>query len=178
MGFCGGMSAGALHRFNHGIQSPPDTVTPVDGSSLFDELFSRQKRSLLAPVIPMLYDWQSAPDQSHWWLKHSLGYRTKREWPKLRAELDANRPTMIVLIRVEGYTENPTDNHQVLAIGYDYDKAVKKLAIQVYDPNRPGEDGTLSMNFGLPDSNIEATDSCGQRLRGFFVNPHGVLAAS
>jgi hypothetical protein len=138
----------------------------------------RQIASLSLDIVTQIYDWQSAPDEGHWNRKHSVGYRTKGEWWKLKASLDAGRPTNLVLIRVEGYLSNPTDNHQVLAIGYTYDPTTKHLEIYDYDPNDPQKTNTLSMNLGLPNSRLDARDSIGSRLRGFFVNPLGERASN
>jgi hypothetical protein len=170
MGFCGGMCADALDRYGKGVPIPPDTTPPVQGTALFTELLEFQKGSLSAAVVSKIYDWQSAPDEGHTIRKHSVGWRTKQEWPQLKRELDAARPTQLVLIRVEGYLSNLSDNHQVVAIGYVWNPTSKDLTINVYDPNKPDTIGTLTMNFGLPDSKIRARDSSGQRLRGFFVN--------
>ncbi len=178
LGLCGGMSAGALHRFNAGQPIPNDANPPAQGTPLFDELLDRQKRSLPASVIQRIYDWQSAPDESHWNRKHSVGYLTKQEWPGLKAELDANRSTQLVLIRVEGYLANISKNHQVLAIGYEWNPTTKDLTIYDCDPNDPGNTNRLTMNLGLSNSRLVAQDSTGKRLRGFFVNPAGPHAAS
>lgn len=178
MGFCGGMSAGAIYRFNTGQSVPNDTVPPSQGTPLFDELLNRQIRSMPPSVIETIYDWQSAPDEGHWNRKHSVGFRTKGQWPKLKEALDAGRPTQIVLIRVEGYSANISKNHQVVAIGYEWNPTTKDLTIFDYDPNDPGTINTLTMNFGLPNSRLNAKDSTGKRLRGFFVNTAGPSAAA
>jgi hypothetical protein len=173
MGFCGGMCAAALNRFTKDEDIPKDEEIPEEGSSLFNELLFRQIRSTPLDLLPTLYDWQSAPDVSAMWRKPSIGQRTKREWPKLKSALDRGQPTTIILIRARGYFGNPTKNHQVLAIGYKFDPSKKDLEIQVYDPNKPKETHTLSMNLGLPDGKLYFKDSSGSRTRGFLVNPAG-----
>lgn len=178
MGFCGGMCAAALNRFSKGEDIPEDEDIPEEGTPLFDELLFRQMRSTPLDLMPTLYDWQSAPDASTFWRKPSIGQRTKREWPKLKYELDKGRPTIIILIRARGYFGNPTRNHQVLAIGYELDPARKDLEIQVYDPNKPKQTNTLAMNLGLPDGRLHFKDSSGSRTRGFLVNPAGKGASA
>jgi hypothetical protein len=92
--------------------------------------------------------------------------------------LDAGRPTVIVLIRKEGTFANPSGNHQVLATGYEYDPLTKDLRIKAYDPNHRDKTVDLTMNLGLADNNLDARQSTGERLRGFFVNPSGDAAAA
>lgn len=180
MGFCGGMVAAALYRFKKGEPIPADTDPPAPGTALYDELLDRQIKTLMSPniILDTIYDWQTAPDEAHWYRKHSVGSRTKKEWWKLKNDLDNNKPAILVLIRAGRYLANPTVNHQVLAIGYDYDPTAKDLTIQVYDPNHPHETHTLSMNIGLPRSRLRAKDSTKKKLRGFFVNPNTDAASS
>ena len=180
MGLCGGMCAGALNRFNNDVDVPVDTTPPEEGTLLYKELLHRQIRSLMDPtnIIDDIYDWQSAPDEGQPYRKHSVGYRTKKQWWKLKARLDEGKPTSLVLIRAEGYLGNLSDNHQVVAIGYRYNPTTKDLSISVYDPNHPDQTHTLSMNLGLPRSRLSARDSTGNRLRGFLVNPNGDAASS
>jgi hypothetical protein len=177
MGFCGGMCAGALNRFESNTAIPDDAQPPADGTPLFEELLSRQIKSTLPDSLPRLYDWQSAPDVSTLLPKPSIGQRTKREWPKLKKELDQGRPAILILIRANGTFDNPTKNHQVLAIGYEFNPATKDLVIQEYDPNLPGQLSTLAMNLGLPDGRLYLKDSSRKRTRGFLVNPAGFAAS-
>lgn len=170
MGFCGGMSEGARLCFKSQGMAPADTSPPEDGTPLFHELLNLQISKLSPETIRRVYDWQSAPDISSVLRKHSVGFRTRQEWPILKSQLDAGEPTVVLLIRVEGYSANLTKNHQVLAIGYTYNNATKDLVIRTYDPNRPGEVSTLSLNFGAHDYNLHGVDSSGERFRGFFVN--------
>ena len=180
MGLCGGMCAAALNHFKENKPTPPDSSPPVQGTTLYNELLNRQIRTLLSPnnIVDEIYDWQSAPDEGHWYRKHSIGWRTKREWWELKNNLDDNKPTILVLILVEGYFANLTYNHQVLATGYDYHPSTRDLKIQVYDPNHPDTTHTLSMNIGLPNNQLKARDSSGKRIRGFFINPNGDAANS
>lgn len=178
MGFCGGMCAAALNRYNHQSQIPPDTEIPASGTQLFDELLSRQIKSMPLELVARMYDWQSSPDAGNRWRKPSIGQRTKKEWPRLRNELDKGRPVIIVLIRANGYLDNPTKNHQVLAIGYEYNPATKDLEIQVYDPNIPDQVNHLEMSLGLPDGRLYFKDSSRRRTRGFFVSQAGEAAST
>jgi hypothetical protein len=178
LGFCGGMCAGALYRFKNKIKPPPDTVPPEDGAILFKEIFSRQRTSIPIPLILKVYSLQCTPDQSHWFMKRSLAYRTKREWPGLQKQLDAGIPAAIVLIQVRGCFGNMTGNHQVLATGYEYDQSTKALMIHIYDPNFPDKISHLTINPDPANNSLNASDSSGDCLRGFFVNPYTDRAAS
>lgn len=178
MGFCGGMCAGALHRFRNGIPIPDDDQPPADGTPLFEELFRRQMKSTPLDSLPQLYDWQSAPEAGVLWRKPGIGQRTKKEWPKLKSALDRDQPTIISLIRANGYFDNPTKNHQVLAVGYEYDPAAKDLVIFTYDPNRPGRTSRLAMSLGLPEGRLHLKDTSRSRTRGFLVNAAGEGASA
>lgn len=171
MGLCGGMCAAALSRYTQNQQIPANSRAPRQRTSLYGELLKRQLKSTPPSVLAKVYDWQSAPDEAQLHRKPSVASRTKQEWWKLKDRLDQGLPAIIVLIRAVGYLANPGDNHQVLAIGYDYNPTSKDLRLQVYDPNDHDQTNTLSMNLGR--QRLDAQDSTGQRLRGFFVNPAG-----
>jgi hypothetical protein len=171
LGFCGGMCAGALVRYLNRQLPPPDASTPLQGTTLFAELLKRQVKSMGPELLAKMYDWQSAPDVSQPWRKASIGQRTKQEWPFIKSELDNQRPVILVLIRSSGYLGNWTLNHQVLAVGYEYNPTTKDLVIEKYDPNFPGTIHTLYVNLGLPEGSLMAKDSTGDKLRGFFINP-------
>jgi hypothetical protein len=171
MGFCGGMCSGAVYRYRRGIPVPPLEKAPPDGDPLHTELLKRQIAAMSPKMLPTMFDWQSAPDVPTPMRKPSIAERTRDEWPKLQKALDEEGPTILVLIRAAGYLGNPTSNHQVLAIGYDFDPATKDLVIHTYDPNKPDATHTLSLNVGLPDGKLYLKDSAYSRTRGFFVNP-------
>jgi hypothetical protein len=178
MGFCGGMCSGALHRYRMGLEMPKDMVAPVDGTALHEELKKRQIVAMSPEMLPMMYDWQSAPDVATPMRKPSIAKRTQHEWPKLQAMLDSGQPAILVLIRSSGYFGNPTRNHQVLAIGYDFDPATRDLVIHTYDPNQHDKTNTISLNVGLPQGSLFIKDSASRSTRGFFVSPVGEEATA
>jgi hypothetical protein len=173
MGFCGGMCAGALYRFRKGLPVPLDKVAPSDGTPLHEELMKRQIIAMSPKMLPKMYDWQAAPEVPAPMRKTSIGERTRDEWPKLRNALDSTGPAILVLIRSSGYFGNPTDNHQVLAIGYEYNPGTMDLVIFTYDPNIPNVTNSLSLNVGLPEGKLYLKDSASRKTRGFFVNMVG-----
>jgi len=147
MGFCGGMCAGALYRFLEGLDIPDDEVAPADGSDLHEELGRRQVKAMSLKMLPRMFEWQGAPEIATSIQKKSIGERTREEWPSLKAALDELKPTILVLIRSSGLLGNPTDNHQVLAIGYEFNPKT-----------------------------LDLVDTASQKTRGFFVNPVGESA--
>ena len=173
MGFCGGMCSSALFRFRNGIPSPRDKEVPAENTSLHRELKKRQIKAMAPRMLPKMYEWQGSPDTSRLMVKKGIGQRTKQEWAELKNNLDQGKPTIIVLIRATGLLGNPTENHQVLAIGYDFDPMSLDLVVSVYDPNIPNKTQTISLNLGLPDGKLELVDSASPKTRGFFVNPVG-----
>jgi hypothetical protein len=177
MGLCGGMCAGALNRYTSGITTPDETEHPKSKTPLFSELVKRQVKSMVGKTLALMLEWQRAPDITGSVRKKSIAQLTREQWNGLREALDNEIPTILVLIRTSGYLGNPTDNHQVLAVGYDYQPATQEVSISFYDPNIPEETQTLSMNIGLPGGILDLVDSSSSRTRGFFVNPQGEDAA-
>jgi len=175
MGLCGGMCAGALYRYLKHAPVPHDCNPPVQGTPLYTELLNRQIASM-ATIIPMIYDWQSAPDDAFWYRKKSIGYRTKKQWPLLKAKLDAGQPVLLILIRAAGYFGDLSENHQVVATGYQFHPTTGDLKIHLYDPNWPDCCSCIELNCGLPNDQINARYSSSENLRGFFVNPCTALA--
>lgn len=171
MGFCGGMCAGALYRFLRNIPVPPDRISPQQGTALFDDLQDRQIRSMYPSVLTKMFRFQGAPDLADLLRKESIGQLSKREWPILKSALDNGMPTILVLIRSKGVFDNPTKNHQVLAIAYSFNPATRDLIIETYDPNKPDLAQTLSMNLGLPDGKLYIRDSAHRGTRGFYASP-------
>jgi hypothetical protein len=176
MGFCGGMCSGALYRFLQGMTVPEGAVVPIEGSALHSELMRRQIKAMSPRMLPKMFEWQGSPDSSRLRRKQGIGERTREGWPDLRGALEEGKPTILVLIRVSGLLSNPTDNHQVLATGYDYDPLTMDLVVYVYDPNKPDRTQTVRLNLGLPEGRLDLVDSASPKTRGFFVNPVGEAA--
>lgn len=177
MGFCGGMCGAALYRFKNGLPLLDEAGVPLQGEALYDELLRRQIKSMDPRVIARMFEFQSAPDRVGAFPKASIGELTRSEWLKLKAELDKGNPAILVLIRARKLFDNPTKNHQTLAVGYEYDPTRKDLIVYEYDPNRPGEMQTLKMNLGLPNGKLYLNDSAYKGTRGFFLNQAGGKAS-
>jgi hypothetical protein len=160
-GLCGGMCFSALDYYHARISPPHYGNTDVIPWPYFLFFWQRQLDSLRNPVIPKLFQWMLSNDIT-------LAQKSNR-WsiPQVKERLNSGEPTVLVLIRVKGISD-PTNNHQVLAIGYEFEPANKDLKIQLYDPNFPGEQTELTMNLSNPNQGISLAHSKGGTVRGFF----------
>ncbi len=161
-GLCGGMCFAALDYFYQPAPIPGFTSVDELSLELVDYLWRRQWDSLKGGALAKVLTWTLRQDNS---LARSIaGW----EIPMLRTKLGDGVPGVLALIRVGGIAE-VMGNHQVLATGYDFDPETQHMTLQLYDPNYPGEEPTLSMNLSQPSEGIHLTESTGETLRGFFV---------
>jgi hypothetical protein len=136
-GLCGGMSWFVRERFEDGRPIESDLVAPSNGSPLFRALVRRQVLSL---------DWLRTP-YAFWRMGMLSPERAARrvrevEWPRIRADIDAGRLSMVGLVRHEGRSPwRLTQSHQVLACAYELDGDA--ITIRAYDPNLPGRDDVV-----------------------------------
>jgi len=160
-GLCGGMCLAALDYYLAQISPPKYINTEEIPWPYFLYFWQRQLNSLKRPVIPKLFEWMLSDDIS-------LARKMNR-WsiPQLQQHLKTGEPAVLVLVRVKGISD-PTKNHQVLAIGYEYEAVNKDLKIFLYDPNYPGEQPELTMNINNPNQGIALAHTKGGVLRGFF----------
>jgi hypothetical protein len=172
-GLCGGMALTAADLYTAKQPPPEDPTAPASGP-LFQYLVKRSFDSFELPDGPLRYlVWMGLPDQDALFGIHGLAWRTvTQELPKIRADLDAGRPSALGLIRTRSF--NPKDlalNHQVLAYGYDQDDATRRItAIHVYDPNYP-QDGTVGISVTVatpPERSTFGYVEGDRPVRGFF----------
>lgn len=164
-GLCGGMCYSALDYYYAGKTILADTAIPTNGSSLYEYLLSRQLNSLDHGTIAKVMVWMLTDDDN-------LGSKiAQSEIPVLRASLDAGKPAVLVLIRVSGLND-PSHNHQVTAVGYDFDPDTNAMMIYLYDPNHPEEEPTISLNLANPANGVNLSQSTGEPLHGFFVTKY------
>jgi hypothetical protein len=161
-GLCGGMCFTALDYFKSGLAVPNIANVNDINLGLFFYLWDRQLNSMSIGAVEKIIAWMLSDDQT---LAEKVA---QDEVPKLRSSLDAGQPAVLCLIRARGFS-NPTQNHQVTAIGYDLDTDTSVLTIYLYDPNHPGEEPTLSLDLTHPEQSIALSQSTGEPLRGFFV---------
>ncbi len=183
-GLCGGMALTARDLFEAGIEPPHDPELPANGSPRFKAIVRRQVELLDWLRIPLrYYDLQAfrpdPPSQLSRLLHREVPRvaAIRREWPRIRAEIDANRLPVIGTIRLS--SPNPMllgFNHQVL--GFAYDEQPDRIAIRVYDPNRPGQDDIELRAVIDPDEDETWADrirlgrSDGDVLLGWFLQPY------
>lgn len=162
-GLCGGMCFAALDYFHTTGAAPTYTRVADIDPDLEKYLQKRQMDSLSLPLgVLKVIEWMLRSDREVRCL--TVG----REFSTLRDRLARGKPAVLVLIRVGGF-EDPTQNHQVVAHSYELDEAAKQLKIYIYDPNQPGQESWLAMNFENPGQGIDAQQSSGEYFRGFFV---------
>jgi hypothetical protein len=165
IGLCGGMCASALDYYKAGVPVPTEPIVDNIELKLFRYLWNRQMDTLSTPVLERLLTWAIFDTRT---LSRLV---TRDEVPKLMQRLDAKQPVILVLLRARGFL-SLTQNHQVLAVGYDYDPTTKDLSINLYDPNHPGQKPTLNMNLTYPGSGIKLSQSTGEPLRAFYVTDY------
>lgn len=135
-GLCGGMAWFVRERFETGQPIPSDVTAPANGSPLFRAIVRRQILSLDWMRIPLRF-WRAASMDPAALRRRTL----EKEWPRIRAEIDADRLVMIGLIRHHGWNPMHLDrDHQVLAYAYETEGPTGPTTIRVYDPNWPDRD--------------------------------------
>ncbi len=205
-GLCGGMALTARDLWAAGVPAPEGAQPPANGSRRFRALVRRQVQSLDWLRVPLRYamlallhaEAPSAlpglrPEGARRPILRRGPVRVptlRREWPRVRASLDAGRPCLLELIRVGGLAPaSLARNHQVLAWAYTADEACcaepaaleargGAIRLRVYDPNHPGDDGVALDLAIAPDDGrrtfaerITLRQTTGEPLLGFFRGP-------
>jgi len=165
MGLCGGMVYAALDY--HATGARPAIARPPATGVLFDYLCRRLTDSFGGIGGVARYLHLMDPARTPQELAATMG---ATEWPTIQARIDAGTPVPLALVLVA--STNPFDlghNHQVLVTGYTLDG--RRLALHLYDPNRPGvDDLRLTLDLGgvaggTPDARL-SIDGC--VMRAFF----------
>jgi hypothetical protein len=165
-GLCGGMAFAARDRFERSEAAPADVAPPAPGTSLFAEIVDRQFDSFGRLWIVPLRFWAAALGSERARFRETV----RSAWPAIRSEIDARNPAMMGLVR--NATANPLSQnlgHQV--VGYRYDSSPTKVAIGVYDPNHPGDDGVEIELGRSTDGGLRLRQSTGEPLLGLLHLP-------
>jgi hypothetical protein len=160
-GLCGGMSFSVADLHAVGL-TPGDAGQPGQSTARYSYIVDRQIDSFAGIAVPFrFYSLMRTdrPEREPLWAevlgriggdRHSRAYTMVRlEWPRIRADLDAGRLSMVGLIRI--VDDDPfrlNNNHQVLAYGYDLDSS--QVTLRIYDPNWPNDEVTLSFDTADP----------------------------
>jgi hypothetical protein len=155
-GLCGGMVFAARDYFEAGLSIPEVTTAPVDEHDplfqyLVDRLFATFSVDSVSLMLKLMNPLFPDTDEN---ILGALGLAAGRssvmaneEWPLIRADIEAGRPSPMVLITVKSTL--PWDLgkcHQVLA--YAYDVHADDILLRVYDPNQPMcNDVTMRFNI-------------------------------
>ncbi len=57
----------------------------------------------------------------------------------------------------------------MVTCGYDFNPDTQQMTIDLYDPNYPGDDASLSLNLAKPEQSLGLAQSTQEPLRSFFV---------
>jgi hypothetical protein len=184
-GLCGGMALTARDLYEAGLVAPLEvTEPPHNGSPRFRALVRRQVESLDWLRVALRYlDAQALRPDPPAGLARLLRREPPRvdsllrEWPLVRAEINAGHPSVVGLVRVSGLSPSLlTRNHQVLAYGWEAGEG--SVVLRVYDPNHPRRDDvrlTVSISGGPARpwwDRILLDQSTGEPLLGFFRQPY------
>lgn len=174
-GLCGGMCFTMLDFYRAGLpmpHSPHAGDPPAGGTPLRNYIWRRQIDSLVpdaARFLAWLIVLNYIPPA--WPFRGGRGWllaRSRREWRRVKAALDAGEPVPIGLVRD---TKNVFDNHQVLAVGYE-ETGENQATLYVCDPNCPRQVSVICLTFG--ERMLHGQQSCGDvpPLRGFFCQTY------
>jgi len=185
-GLCGGMSFSTADIHRAGLKPPPDTAPPAAGTAAHAYIVDRQIASfddgrvplrfyrLMSPLRPdreptisILIGRLGLDRHSRTWVM------IHEEWPRIRADIDAGRLSMLGLVRVLGVDPKLLGhNHQVVAYGYDLDGSA--LTIRIYDPNWPGDE-TVTISLDIANERGSVTPVWSKpdaKLACFFHAPY------
>ena len=164
-GLCGGMCFAALDYFYAKKPVPPTTKVDEINYKLFRYLWERQLDTIPAPILVKLVKWMVYADST------VMRRVIAEETPLLKASIDKGNPVVLALVRESGLG-NPTLNHQVVAVAYDFDPASQQMILHLYDPNWPGQMPRLTFNLSKPTEGIATSQPTDTSPRGFFVIPY------
>jgi hypothetical protein len=150
-GLCGGMAFGVRDLWEAGLLPPATSSPPAERTPQWSYLCRRLVDSLPVGTVSRYITLSSATlaDHDRWFTHGRSWIMIKREWPRVRADLDAGRLCPLGLIKVVSL--NPldvTNDHQVCAYSYDLDGTT--LRIHLYEPNYPGRTVRMSLDLGRP----------------------------
>jgi hypothetical protein len=169
-GLCGGMIAAAYDFLLAGREIPQRKRRPGRARPLHQYIHQRQVDSLgrFGRQVVRFFRWMALSDAA-------VQIRTRNEWDRLRARLDAGNPTPIGLVYI-GVQDSLEiwKNHQVLACKYTTEG--DEIRIQIYDPNFPKRNNVAVISRPDGQGGLRSEQRIGhsrrKHLRGFFTMPY------
>jgi hypothetical protein len=172
-GLCGGMTYAALDYYLSGRPTPTHrsgdfpggAAVPPQPDRLGQYILDRQLSSFNPLVNPSVVKFvtQAAP-----FGRSAYQVTIQDEWQLIKNEIDAGSPCPIGLI---ADSLNPTQSHQVLAVGYD--EAAGRV-LWIYDCNYP--DTTVTLTFD--DATERINESTGDSWVGLFLEGYAANTPS
>jgi hypothetical protein len=167
IGLCGGMCYAALDCYHAGRKLPGIQKASDLEQRWKKYLRSRQRQSVPLSALGKLFLWVGKSDAE------VARLTLRKEFPRLRRRLDRGEPAVLLLVRTEGF-QNPTLNHQVVATAYNVRPPAVSIedfraVIDLYDPNHPGEEPSIILDWSTRTGEITLRQTTGEGLRGFFV---------
>lgn len=155
-GLCGGMVFAARDFFDAGLSIPDMTKAPFGEQDplflyLVDRLFHTFSGDTVSLMLKLMSPAYPDTDEN---LLSPFGLASGRasvmahtEWPLIRSDIDAGRPSPMSLITVRSLLPWELGKcHQVLA--YAYHARGDDIELSLYDPNQPGNDH-VRLNFNV-----------------------------
>jgi len=177
-GLCGGLCTVTRERFEAELPPWDESDPPTGGTPHFGELVRSQVRSFALGRVPIRFYNLSAgrPDTPNV-LTRLLRRRSRpeetvrREWPRVRADIDAGRLSMVGLVRAASWDPRLLGlNHQVIAYGYEV--SPDSLDLSIYDPNHPLDDSVrVRLQLTIDRRSATMSYSTGEPLLAFFRAP-------
>jgi hypothetical protein len=158
----------ARDRFERGEEAPAEGAAPAFGTPLFRAIVDRQFDSFgRLWTVPIRFWVASALFGANRRVRDSV----TAAWPRIRADIDAGRLSMVGLVRDAGWNPMAVGmGHQVAA--FRYDVTPERIAIGVYDPNHPGDDRVEIVLERLDGGDIRLFQSSGEPLFGLLHLPY------
>ena len=181
MGLCGGMVYTVMDYYHHHLLPPTQATNPTSADDeLFKYIRDRLWDSFDVTGMGHRYLGYSSPhypNGDEGVLQQVAGLARGRSWvtyreefPRIQDDIDAGKLSPVALIQTDSLDVG--NNHQVLA--YAYQRNGQDVTLYVYDPNAPGEAGTLSFNVTQTDGEVHITRNPASSTRIFcFFRTNG-----
>jgi len=177
-GLCGGLCTVTRERFEAELPPWDETDPPTGGAPHFGELVRSQVRSFALGRVPIrFYNLSAGRPDTPTAVSRLLRRRprpeetVRREWPRVRADIDAGRLSMVGLVRAASWDPRLLGlNHQVIAYGYEV--SPDSLDLSIYDPNHPLDDSVrVRLQLTMDRRSATMSYSTGEPLLAFLRAP-------